>query len=120
MNTRTYAIDNNRNSYDTNYQISYVEGDPAVMEPLLTALWKAWPRSSYWYTPRVIFTADQLDWRVGSPKSIGEWASYLSLSQYVCDIPAAEEFRRLALSVEALGPGQRQWLMSLNFQLGEQ
>lgn len=120
MPLRTYAIDNNRNNYDVNYQISYVEGDPTVVEPLLATLRKAWPRAFYRYTPRVIFTADRLDWRIGSPRSIGEWISRLSLSQYVRDIAAAEEFRQLALAVEGLEPGQRQWLMSLNFQLGEQ
>jgi hypothetical protein len=119
MPLRIYAIDNSQNTYSSGYQISYVEADPAVMEPLLAALWKAWPRSSHRYTCRVIFTADRLDWRTGGPKAIGEWITRLSLSQYVSDTAAAEEFRQLALAVK-LEPGFRQWLTGLNFQLGEQ
>lgn len=117
MSLRTYAIDNNQNSYDSNYVISYVEADPSTIEPLLDAFQKAWPRSYHPQAPRVVFIADQVDWRMDGPMSISEWISRLDTSQYVSDIPAAEEFRRLALSVETLGPGSRKWLQSLNFRL---
>jgi len=117
---RTYAIDNNQNSYDSNYVISYVEADPAVMEPLLDAFQKAWPRSSHPRTPRVIFTTNQVEWHTGGPMSLGKWINRLDTSRFVRDLAAAEEFRRLALTVETLGAGHRKWFMSLNFQLGEQ
>jgi hypothetical protein len=39
---RTYVIDNDRGHSD--HSIYFVEADPAVMEPLLAAYQKAWPR----------------------------------------------------------------------------
>jgi hypothetical protein len=114
---RTYAIDNNQNSYDSNYVISYVEADPTTIEPLLAAFLRAWPKSYHPQAPRVVFVADQVDWRTDGPIPISEWTRRLDACQYVCDIPAAEEFRQLALAVENLEPGYRKWLQSLNFRL---
>ena len=118
MTLRTYAIDNNRNSYDANYWICFVEADPAVMDPLLTAYLKAWPLAYQPNGPCVVFTADQVSWRDDKPMPFNEWIGRLGPSETTRDVAAAEEFRRLALTVETLGPGSRKWLLSLNFRLG--
>ena len=100
MSLRTYVIDNGGEYSD--HAVYFVEADPAVIEPLFAAYQKAWPETSCPHeVHRIIFTADQLDWRVDKRTPIAGWLDDLNVSQGVADITAAEEFRRLALS--ALG-----------------
>ena len=118
MTLRTYAIDRNKYCIATDPDmIIFVEADPVVIEPLLLAYQKAWFEPSFPDSPRVIFTADQVSWRAEEPMPIRHFISRLDTPEDVADVAAAEEFRRLALSVETLHPAARKWLQDLNFRL---
>ena len=96
--TKVYVLDNGK-SYSSHF-IMFVEAVSSDFEPLWALYEKAWPRmrDSRESVFALVAIAPAFDWRVGKAATINDWLEELelSLSEFVADVEAANDFVLMA------------------------
>ena len=96
--TKVYVLDNGK-TY-SGHSIMFVEAVPLDFEPLWALYEKAWPRmhNSRESVFALVAIAPAFDWRVSKAATINDWLEELelSLSEFVADVEAANDFVLMA------------------------
>lgn len=109
---KTYVIDNGQEY--SSHAVYFVEADPAVAEPILSAMTAARPESARWWQGwhKVLLSAESVKWWCGRAKTLPEWLrlvdSDMESEVEAADAEAAREFVRLArAALPGFGEGRR-------------
>lgn len=96
--TKVYVLDNGKTHSDR--FIMFVEAIPSDFEPLWALYEKAWPRmrDSRESVFTLVAVAPTFYWRVSKAATITDWLEELelSLSEFVADVEAANDFVLMA------------------------